>query len=160
MSDLQAFRSELVALLPRLRRFARSLTGHPADADDLVQLAVERALLHWRQWRPGTRLDAWMFGVLRNAWIDELRGRQRRAKVFVPEELGETVGDASDEQQQTALAINQALAALSVEHREVVALVLVEGFSYDEAAQLLEIPVGTLTSRLSRAREALAEAMK
>lgn len=159
MNDLHAFRSELVLLLPRLRRFARNLTGHPADADDLVQLAVEKALQNWRQWRPGTRLDAWMFGVLRNAWIDELRSRQRRAKVFVPEELGESIGDSSDEQQQTALAIHQALATLSAEHREVVALVLIEGFSYDEAARLLEIPVGTLTSRLGRARQALAEAM-
>lgn len=157
MSELQVFRSEVVALLPRLRRFGRSLTGHPADADDLVQLAVERALRNWQQWKPGTRLDAWMFGVLRNAWIDELRARQRRGRVLLPEEAGAMVGDASDEAQQQRLAMEQALARLPEEQREVVALVLVEGFSYGEAAQLLEIPVGTLTSRLSRARNALME---
>src|SRR4029453_779307 len=88
---------QLIALLPRLRRFARTLARNPHDADDLVQLAVERALTRLDQWQPGTRLDSWMFGIMKNAWIDEVRSRQRRDRVLAPAELGESVADASSE---------------------------------------------------------------
>src|SRR3569833_1504090 len=90
-------RDELVALLPRLRRFARALSRNVHDADDLVQVAVERALLHLDQLRPGTRLDSWMFGIVKNAWIDETRARRRRDRVHAPESLGEQVADSSSE---------------------------------------------------------------
>ena len=69
---------QLTALLPRLRRFARTLTRNPHDADDVVQVALERALANLAQWRRDARLDSWMFRIVRNAWIDELRARQRR----------------------------------------------------------------------------------
>jgi RNA polymerase sigma-70 factor, ECF subfamily len=155
MTALGDFREQLVQLLPRLRRFARSLARNAADADDLVQLSVERALLRWQQWQPGSRLDSWMFGIMKNAWIDELRSRQRQSQVFLPEGSGAEVGVRSDERHQDAMAIQQAMAQLPEEQRLTVALVLVEGLSYKEAAEVMEVPIGTLTSRLARAREAL-----
>lgn len=148
-------RGEIAALLPRLRRFGRTLAHHREDADDLVQIAVEKALTRTDQWTPGTRLDSWMFRIMQNAWIDEVRARERRSQTFVPEEEGEHVGVASTDAQIDALAVRKAVARLNDDQRAVVGLVLVEGFSYDEAAGVLGVPVGTVTSRLARARDAL-----
>jgi len=147
--------NDIAALLPRLRRFARSITFHREDADDVVQIAVERALTRSAQWEPGTRLDSWMFRIVKNAWIDEVRTRARRDQLFAPEEEGEHVGDDRAEAQQQRMAIEQAMRRLSEEHRMVIGLVLVDGMAYKEAAEVLDIPMGTLTSRLARAREAL-----
>jgi RNA polymerase sigma-70 factor (ECF subfamily) len=149
--------TEIASLLPRMRRFARSLTYHREDADDLVQLAMERALGRSEQWTPGTRLDSWIFRIIKNAWIDEVRSRVRRDELFVPEEAGAQVGDDFAEAHQQRLAIQKAVSLLSEEHRLVVGLVLVDGLAYKDAAEVLEIPVGTLTSRLARAREALQQ---
>lgn len=149
--------NDIAALLPRLRRFARSITFHREDADDLVQVAVERALTRSEQWEPGTRLDSWMFRIVKNAWIDEVRSRTRRAELFAPEEEGEHVGDDYAEAHQQRMAIEKAIGLLSEDHRMVIGLVLVDGLPYKEAAEVLEIPMGTLTSRLARAREALQE---
>jgi RNA polymerase sigma-70 factor (ECF subfamily) len=151
--------TEIAALLPRLRRFARTLTYNRDDADDLVQVAVERALGRSEQWEPGTRLDSWMFRIIKNAWIDEVRSRSRRTELFVPEEAGEQVGDNFADAHQQRLAIEKAVSMLSDEHRLVVGLVLIDGLAYKEAAEVLEIPIGTLTSRLARAREALQEVL-
>lgn len=148
-------RDEIAALLPRLRRFGRTLTRHREDADDLVQIAVERALTHTEQWRPGTRLDSWLFRIMQNAWIDETRSRVRRSETFAAEEAGENVGVCTTDAQIDALAVRKAVAQLNDDQRAVVGLVLVEGLPYKEAAVVLGIPVGTLTSRLARAREAL-----
>ena len=147
--------NDIAALLPRLRRFARSITFHREDADDVVQIAVERALTRSAQWEPGTRLDSWMFRIVKNAWIDEVRARARRDQLFAPEEEGEHVGDDRAEAQQQRMASEQAMRRLSEEHRMVIGLVLVDGMPYKEAAEVLDIPMGTLTSRLARAREAL-----
>lgn len=147
---------QLRALLPRLRRFARSLAGDPADADDLVQVALERALVRMGQWdaaRGG--LDAWMFGIVRNAWLDELRARGRRRRVFAPEEEGEHVGQSPLDGRIEMMSVQAAMARLPEEQRMVVMLVLVEGLSYREASDVLEVPIGTVTSRLARGREAL-----
>jgi len=149
--------SEIASLLPRMRRFARSLTYHREDADDLVQIAMERALGRSEQYTPGTRLDSWMFRIIKNAWIDEVRSRSRRDELFMPEEAGEQVGDDSAHAHQQRLAVQKAVSLLSEEHRLVVGLVLVDGLPYKEAAEVLEIPIGTLTSRLARAREALQQ---
>ncbi|OON62950.1 RNA polymerase subunit sigma-70 [Massilia sp. KIM] len=149
--------NDIAALLPRMRRFARALTYHREDADDLVQIAMERALARSEQWEPGTRLDSWLFRIIRNAWIDEVRSRARRDELFAPEEEGEHVGDERAGAHQQQLAIRKAISLLSEEHRLVVGLVLVDGLPYKEAAEVLEIPVGTLTSRLARAREALQQ---
>jgi RNA polymerase sigma factor (sigma-70 family) len=147
--------TEIAALLPRLRRFARSITFHREDADDLVQVAVERALGRSEQWQPGTRLDSWLFRIIKNAWIDEVRSRIRRDRVFAPEEEGEHVGDDYAEAHQQRMAVRKAISLLTEDHRVVIGLVLVDGLPYKEAAEVLEIPIGTLTSRLARAREAL-----
>jgi RNA polymerase sigma-70 factor (ECF subfamily) len=156
---LNAFEREMVELLPRLRRLGRVLARDPADADDLVQVTVERALARRGQWQSGTSLPSWMFRIMKNAWIDESRSRSRRSGVFLPQEAGERIGDAGAEALDTRLALGEverAMARLPDEQRVAVALVLVEGLSYQEAAQVLEIPPGTLTSRLVRGRMALA----
>ena len=160
---MAAFDREIVELLPRLRRLARALTRSPADADDLVQLSVERALGRRDQWRPGTRLDSWMFRIMKNAWIDETRARSRRSAVLAPEEAGDRVGEdgaAAMQARLEARAVEAAMARLPEDQRLAVALVLVEGLSYGEAAEVLEIPPGTLTSRLVRGRMALAAQLR
>lgn len=146
---------DIAALLPRLRRFGRALARHREDADDLVQIAVERALTHTEQWRIGTRLDSWMFRIMQNAWIDETRARERRGQTFVDEDEGINVGISTTDAQIDAIAVRKAVSQLGDDQRAVVALVLVEGLPYQEAADVLGIPVGTLTSRLARARDAL-----
>lgn len=151
-------RSDIVAMLPRLRRFARALTGQMADADDIVQIAVERALMRMDQYQTGTRLDSWLFSIVRNAWIDETRSRTRRGKVFAPAEFGEQVGNDGDAEMYAKLEADDvwsAMRKLPDEQREAVALVCVEGLAYREAADALGVPIGTLTSRLARGREAL-----
>src|SRR5687768_10769705 len=94
---LDAFERDLLELLPRLRRFARSLARDAADSDDLVQAALERALKARDQWQQGTRLDSWMYRIVRNSWIDEARARGRRAQTFLPEEAGAAVADPAGE---------------------------------------------------------------
>ena len=151
----QNIREQIIALLPRLRRFARNLARNPHDADDVVQIAVERALTRLDQWRSDARLDSWMFKIVRNAWIDELRWRGRRDKLFLAAEAGENVGTDSMARETDLLAVQSAMARLPQEQREAVGLVLVEGLPYREAADVLDVPIGTLTSRLARGREAL-----
>jgi RNA polymerase sigma-70 factor (ECF subfamily) len=152
---LENIQEQIVALLPRLRRFARNLVRNPHDADDVVQIAVERALLRQDQWRSDARLDSWLFKILRNAWIDEVRSRGRQAKIFMPEEHGEHVGEASMEREIDRWTAETALTRLPEDQRLAVSLVLIEGLSYKDAAEVLEVPIGTLTSRLARGREAL-----
>jgi RNA polymerase sigma-70 factor (ECF subfamily) len=151
----QELREELVALLPRLRRFARALARDAHDADDLVQIALERALTRAAQLRPDAPLSSWMFGIVRNAWLDELRARGRRARLFAPAESAERSGASSQGAPADLLAVQEALSRLPEEQRAAVALVLIEGLSYKEAAHVMEVPIGTLTSRLARGREAL-----
>lgn len=158
-SPAEEIGAALGELLPRLRRFARVITRNVADADDLVQVAAEKALARAAQWRPGTRLDNWMFAIMKNAWIDEIRARRRRERVHAPEEAGFAVGDASAAARDIALSVQAAMELLPDEQRMAVALVLVEGLSYRDAAAALGIPIGTLTSRLARGREALAAAL-
>lgn len=153
-----AFEDELLAVLPRLRRFARALARVPADADDLTQAAIEKALKARQQWAPGTRMDSWMYRIMRNAWIDTARMRTRAAETFAPEEAGASVADsgaAAIEAHVEVGEVERAMAQLPDEQREAVALVLIEGLAYREAAEILDVPMGTLTSRLVRGRQAL-----
>lgn len=158
-SALEEISERFVELLPRLRRFARSLSRNQHDADDLVQSAVERAWRHLDQLKPGANLASWMFGIMRNAWVDNLRSRKRRGEVALPEDSGEhpvvNPGDADTK----LWALSEAMDKLPEEQQLAVALVLVEGLSYKEASELLEIPMGTLTSRLARGRTALAQSL-
>jgi len=154
------FERDLLDLLPRLRRFARSLTLDVADADDLCQIALERALKAEDQWAEGTRLDSWMYRIIRNCWIDELRSRRRRGETVPVDADGLDLPDAGDRQMEARVELNnvdRAMAALPPEQREVIALVLVEGLAYREAAELLDLPMGTITSRLVRGRQALMD---
>jgi len=147
--------ARIIELLPRLRRFARNLTRNPHDADDVVQIAIERALTRLDQWRRDARLDSWLFRIVRNAWIDEIRSRARRDALFAPEEAGEAIGVAAMDREVDRLSVEAAMAQLPEEQRLAVSLVLVEGLPYKEAALVLDVPIGTLTSRLARGREAL-----
>ena len=158
MGTLDEFESGLAAVLPRLRRFAHSLSRDPADADDLTQQTVERALRSRGGWQPGSRLDAWLYRIMRNLWIDEGRRRMRRSLLESPPEDGENVGYDPRPHQDAAIDLTRMMAAmerLPDEQREVVALILIEGFGYREAAELLELPIGTVSSRLVRGRTAL-----
>jgi len=158
-----AIQAELVALLPRLRRFARGLAGVPDQADDLVQAACERAIARIHQWTPGTRLDSWMFRIIQTIWLDQTRaqrvrtgeGRIDAGSPIVEAELSFD-GAREMETQLTHDAVRRAMARLPADQRAVVMLVCVEGQSYKEAADTLAVPIGTVMSRLSRARGALA----
>ena len=158
MDVSQEFAAQVGAMLPRLRRFAFSLARSPADADDLAALAVERALRSRAQFTPGTRLDSWLFRITRNLWIDEAHSRQRKAAWEAPPEEGERQGfDGAAEIERSAelASVMSAMSRLPDEQREVVALILVEGLGYREAAELLGLPIGTVSSRLVRGRNAL-----
>ncbi len=152
---------EIVAMLPRLRSFALSLARRRDEADDLVQAACERAFGAIDTWQPGTRLDAWMFRILRNLWID--RHRRRRDETSLDDEAGLSVagedGRHTVEVRSTMAAVRAAIDRLPEEQREVLMLVCVEDLSYRDAAEVLEVPIGTVMSRLSRARRALAAAL-
>ena len=151
---------ELTELLPRLRRFAHSLSRSPADADDLTQMTVERALRSRDQWQPGTRLDSWVYRIMRNLWIDTVRARGRRERHEAPAEEADAVGEDPRDAIETSIELQRAMAAmqrLPDEQREVVSLILIEGFGYREVAELLDLPIGTVSSRLVRGRTALLQ---
>jgi RNA polymerase sigma-70 factor, ECF subfamily len=148
-------REPLTVLLPKLRRFARTLTHHEADADDLVQIALERALVRQAQWQPDTRLDSWMYTIIRNAWIDEVRQRKRRGQHLDVNGMADAVPDHRQRAASELMSVQDALAVLPEEQRTAVSLVLIEGLSYKEAAEVMQVPIGTLTSRLARGRNAL-----
>lgn len=156
MSD--ALTDRIVDLLPRLRRFALTLTRHKDDADDLVQATVERALARLGSWKEDSRLDSWMFKIMQNHWIDQTRARRTRGPQDTDYDLASTPGaDGRDvmESRLTLRATLDAAMALPEEQRSVLMLVVVEGLSYRDAADILAVPVGTVMSRLSRARLAL-----
>lgn len=151
---------QLIALLPRLRRFARGLTGTVEDADDLVQTACERAVERIDQWRPGTRLDSWMYRIVQNAFIDFRRAeasRRNRLDAMAVDIQPSSDGEAAAEARVTLDRVREFLGELHDDQVSVVLLVCVEGFSYRETADILEIPTGTVMSRLARARRAIGE---
>jgi len=158
MTPSISFEDELSALLPRLRRFAHGLARSSADADDLTQMTIERALRAKGQWQPGSRLDSWLYRIMRNLWIDTVRSRGRRDLVEAPAEEAETIGHDPRDGIEAGIDLQRVMAAmdrLPHEQREVVALILIEGFGYREAAELLALPIGTVSSRLVRGRLAL-----
>lgn len=158
MDQLSSFEDQLSALLPRLRRFAHALSRDPADADDLAQATIERALRARDQWQPGTKLDSWCYRIMRNLWIDTARTRARKNRREAPEEEAVTVGEDPREAMDAAVDLKKIMAAMSLlpdEQREIVALILVEGFGYREVSEMLGLPIGTVSSRLVRGRTAL-----
>ncbi|AWX94259.1 RNA polymerase sigma factor [Paracoccus mutanolyticus] len=155
-----AFGEALVALLPNLRRYALSLTRRPDQADDLVQQTVERAIAGAASFDSVQRLEPWLFRIMRNGFIDQTR-RRRSAGVQLdvhdmPEALPTDPGPAL-EARLMLRSVEAVMAALPTEQREILHLVCVEEMSYAETARILDIPLGTVMSRLSRARLALSE---
>jgi RNA polymerase sigma factor (sigma-70 family) len=160
MGSSGAFEAGLLQVLPRLRRFAHGLSRNAADADDLTQATIERALRSREQWQDGTRLDSWTYRIMRNLWIDTARSRSRRQELEAPAEEAEHIGIDPTSAMEASVDLGRTMAAMSRlpdEQREVVALILIEGFAYREAAELLDIPIGTVASRLVRGRTALLE---
>lgn len=157
-----AMRREMVVVLPKLRRFAYGLTGSIDEGDDLVQAACERALDRAHQWRSDTRLDSWMYKIVQNLWIDRIRRDRRLTVVGEDNDLDVFLGgDAGNETEQRLLlgTVQDRIAALPPDQRNVLLLITVEGVSYKEAAAILDIPIGTVMSRLARARIALGKAL-
>lgn len=153
-------RTELLAWLPRLRRFARGLSGNLDDADDLVQTACERAIRNIDQWQPGTRFDSWMYRIIQTTWIDLVRSRRtREAHAAEVAAMGfhTSTSEAGAGNWLTLRSVQAALDRLPDEQRLVVLLVCVEELSYTEAAEALGVPIGTIMSRLSRGRLALRQ---
>jgi RNA polymerase sigma-70 factor (ECF subfamily) len=153
-------RQEIVRCLPALRRFASSLCGSRADAEDLVQASIERALRAQEQWREGTRLDSWLFRIAQNLWRDQRRAtRDRTVELDEAVDLEGEDGRETVAQRSELRAFETAFAQLPPDHQSVLALVVLHGASYLEAARALGVPKGTIMSRLARARAALAMKM-
>ncbi len=155
----QDLKKDLIAMLPRLRRFARTMTRSATEADDLVQEACLRALSRSDQWDPSQPLDRWVFRITRNLWISELRKRQvRLGQGHVPaDETNELVSRDTGEESVVASQLKGKIAALPQDLSSVLLLVSVEGYSYAETAELLSVPIGTVMSRVHRARKLLAQ---
>lgn len=159
---IDTFARDLVALLPNLRRFALSLCRSADQADDLVQITVERALKARDRFDPATRLDAWTFRILRNAWIDQTRRSGVRGEIVDIDDAPDVAsvdGRTVTEARLMLGSVEAAMATLPIEQRAVMMLVCVEEMSYAEAAEVLGIPAGTVMSRLSRARLAIARSL-
>jgi RNA polymerase sigma-70 factor (ECF subfamily) len=152
------FGDQLIAVLPRLRRFARGLTGSAVEADDLVQAACERALARRHQFQEGTRFDSWMFRIVQTIWIDQIRAREvRRQDGDIGEDRLGTDEPVRRVEARLALGeVRRAVDRLPPDQRAVLLLVTVDGLSYKEAAEVVQVPVGTVMSRLARARIALS----
>jgi len=155
-------RAELISLLPRLRRFAHGLTHDSHLADDLVQAACLKALERWHQWQPGTSLASWMFRIVQTTWLDDHRARQRQKTEALDDEMPDLPGEDGRvvlEQRSQARHLRQLIEQLPDDQRVVLMMVTVEGFSYKDTADALGIPLGTVMSRLSRARIRLTDAL-
>lgn len=156
----EQFKTEMIGLLPRLRRFAMSLTRSSADADDLVQDACAAALQKWHHYDPAQPLDRWMFRIIRNLWISEIRKRQvRQGQGHVAAEETTELQTSDADEALAAKQVQGKVSALPAELSRPLMLVCAEGYSYLEVSQLLEIPVGTVMSRIHRARKLLVSAL-
>lgn len=163
MADRKSFEASLISILPRLRRFAIGLSGSVDEGHDLVQAACLKALEKCHQWKPDTRLDSWVYRIVLTQWLDRRKSAANRLNVQDEEQWKTLAGpsmlaeiEARQELRQTWGAIGQ----LPDDQRQVLLLVTIEGLSYQEAADLLDIPIGTIMSRLARARIALARSIQ
>jgi len=148
----------IVELLPRLRRFAYALSGDPDEGDDLVQEGCARAFANIDQWRLGTRLDSWMYKIIHNIWRDQKRASKVRGVAIDLDSAPELAGEDGRDIVNSRLTLRRVLdglASLPEEQQALITLVSIEGHSYEDAAAILGIPVGTATSRLVRGRRAL-----
>ena len=144
--------------IPRLRRYARALTSNRARADDLVQDTLVRALAKEHLWQPGTNLRAWLFTVMHNQNVNIVRHGMRDGAAVDVEQVSATLITTTDPTASCQLReLDRALSRLPLGQRQVILLVGLEGMSYDDAAEILGIPIGTIRSRLSRGRQTLRE---
>lgn len=162
MDDRREFESHMISLLPRLRRFAIGLAGSTEEGEDLLQSACLKALEKWRQWQPGTRLDSWVYRIIHTTWLDRRKSATQRLVDFDTEaairasdlhatETMEQEIELRRDLQRAQEAINE----LSADQRNVLTMIVGQGMSYQETAEALQIPIGTVMSRLARARWAL-----
>lgn len=150
----------ILACIPSLRRYARGLTGDAHRADDLVQDTLERAWSRYSRWQRRGELRAWMFGIMHNHFIDGVRATSRMAEQTASGDLPDAPVRATQTDQLEVRDLDRCLQALPAEQREVLLLICVEDLSYQETAQVLDVPLGTIMSRLSRAREKLGALMQ
>lgn len=152
--------AEIVACIPSLRRYARGLTADRERADDLVQDTLERAWGRFSLWQRRGEVRAWMFGIMHNLFIDRVRSQRSRSEQDAGDELAETPGRATQSDRLEVRDLDRILQRLPPEQREVLLLVGVEEMSYQEVARVVGVPLGTVMSRLSRARERLRAEME
>lgn len=152
-------RQAIIGQIPALRRYARALTGDAWAADDLVQDTLERACSRWQRWRAGSDLRAWLFTLMHNLFANQARSWSRRAGSGIAVDPEEVVNEmrSSGPDQALALDLQRCLMRLPADQRAVLLLISLEGLTYEEAADVLAVPVGTVMSRLSRARSRLRE---
>jgi RNA polymerase sigma-70 factor (ECF subfamily) len=162
MDDRRDFESHMVSLLPRLRRFAIGLAGSAEEGEDLLQSACLKALEKWRQWQPGTRLDSWVYRIIHTTWLDRRKSATQRLVDFdsdaatrASDRLATETVENEVERRGDLQRAQRAIGELTVDQRSVLLLVVGQGLSYQQAADALQIPVGTVMSRLARARWAL-----
>lgn len=157
-STVSDIHCRMVNILPRLRRFVHSLTNGANCSEDLVQETYVRALAHLDQWQPGSRLDSWMFRIARNLWIDQMRSEKSRGEVIdieVVDHLLSCDGQLLAENRLLLEALRRDIAELPEEQRNVINLIWFYGMSYKETGKLLDVPAGTVMSRMARVRGAL-----
>lgn len=158
----ELFHDEMIAALPRVRRFARSITWNDDACDDLLQATIERTLANIGRFRDGAPIESWMFRIAQNIWIDGKRAHRRQGVTVPLEEAAQLPGEDGRRITDARLMLreaDEALTALPDEQRHLVLLVAVDGCSYRDASASLNIPVGTVMSRLARARAILREAV-
>lgn len=155
-------KARIVEFLPRLRRFALSLTRDRDQGDDLVQETCMRALASLDQWQAGTRLDSWMYRIAQNIWLDRIRAKKSRGETYDIDDMHDLVGSDGRTVMETRLTmreVSKGIVRLQPEQQVLVALVFIDGLSYKEAAEITGVPIGTVMSRLARARSALYDAI-
>ncbi|HTW51185.1 MAG TPA: sigma-70 family RNA polymerase sigma factor [Stellaceae bacterium] len=157
---MSEFHELLEAQIPRLRRYALALLRHPDQADDLVQDTLVRALAKEHLWEPGTDLRAWLFTIMHNQRVNAVRrGLREGTAVDVESVSGAIVATTDPSAGRTLFELDRAMGQIAEEHRQVILLIGLEGMSYEDAAAVVGVPVGTIRSRLSRGRDALRVAM-
>ncbi len=160
----ERLRSQLIEYLPRMRRFAHGLVRDPDQADDLVQEACERALERLHQFRAGSRLDSWLYRIIHTRWIDGLRKNKTRSAhlTLLKRSAGESsrTSHAQSSGIEAAMDAKSALAMLPEDQRAAILLVVIEGYSYAEAASVMNVPAGTVASRVARARAVMNHILK
>lgn len=156
-------RQQMIGHLPRLRRFALAITGDAIEADDLVQETCLRALSNVHQFHAGTKLDSWLFRIAKNAWLDRKKSASARnvhMDIEDMQDIGDPLAQQVIESRTTLRETSRAIMQLPEELSDLLILVCIDGRTYEEAATMLDLPIGTVMSRLARARRMLHQSMK